>query len=198
MAEYPFKTNSNFLEGVRKEVMSFARNYCKVWATEEDCEDLTQQAMMTMLENVHSGRLTELTCRLSTYVNGILKKLANKQYEKRQQAAFMTSKQDEDEDEDESIESIDIAIAREAVMRWADEESKKEHERAEEEMRKLVQNMPEPCKTILWSFYWEGKSMSDIAAQMGYANARVAKSKKSQCMSKVRAAKDEILRRIRL
>ncbi|MGB6649412.1 MAG: sigma-70 family RNA polymerase sigma factor, partial [Bacteroidota bacterium] len=39
----------------------------------------------------------------------------------------------------------------------------------------------EPCRTLLLLFYWEERSMGEIAVELGFANADTAKSKKYQC-----------------
>jgi DNA-directed RNA polymerase specialized sigma24 family protein len=41
---------------------------------------------------------------------------------------------------------------------------------------------PEPCGSIIRLFYYEDKSMDEIAEEVGYKNATTAKSKKNQCM----------------
>ncbi len=57
--------------------------------------------------------------------------------------------------------------------------------------------MADPCKTILWAYYWEGSSMREIATMMNYANARVATTQKSRCMTKVKTAMEEIFNNMR-
>ena len=66
-----------------------------------------------------------------------------------------------------------------------------------EDVRRLVQNMNEPCRSILWAYYWEGKSMSEIANENGYTGKDVAKSQKSRCMTKVKTAMDDIYKQMR-
>lgn len=87
MPRVPFTIDNRFLEEVRDSVLAHARSYCGSWATTDDCEDLVQEAMLAMYKNVRSGRLTVLTSRLSTYVNGILENIAKKQFRERQKIA---------------------------------------------------------------------------------------------------------------
>lgn len=51
---------------------------------------------------------------------------------------------------------------------------------------RYVSKMEEPCCTILSLYYYEEKSMVEIAEEMSYKNASVAKSRKSECMSQLR------------
>ena len=67
----------------------------------------------------------------------------------------------------------------------------------QEKIRKLVENMADPCKTILWSYYWEGKKMKEIADVLNYSGKDVAKSQKSRCMAKVKIAMEEIRNKLR-
>lgn len=44
-----------------------------------------------------------------------------------------------------------------------------------------LDRLGEPCRTLLLLYYWEERSMEEIAAQLKFANADTAKSKKYQC-----------------
>ena len=61
----------------------------------------------------------------------------------------------------------------------------------------VINNMEDPCKTILWSYYWQGMNMKEIAQVMHYKSDTVAKSKKSHCMTKVRVALQEAYNQLR-
>lgn len=54
------------------------------------------------------------------------------------------------------------------------------------ELYLLVEQMPSPCRDILFAYYWDGCSMREIAEQMGYKDETVAKSQKYKCLQKVR------------
>ena len=57
----------------------------------------------------------------------------------------------------------------------------------EETVRRIVTSMEDPCKTILWSFYWDGKSLATIAKELPkYKNADSVKTQKSRCLTKVK------------
>lgn len=69
---------------------------------------------------------------------------------------------------------------------WDDECEEVLSER-EQKIREVVSQMGEPCATILAMYYWQDKSMREIASEAGYSNADTAKSLKSRCMAKVKA-----------
>lgn len=53
-------------------------------------------------------------------------------------------------------------------------------------IQKVVNQMSEPCNTILRLYYWDDKSMKEIAEVGGYSNADSAKAQKSKCMAKLK------------
>ena len=76
----------------------------------------------------------------------------------------------------------------EGIKRWLNKDNEQEQEELQQAVHDIVINMDEPCKTILWSYYWGGNNMKEIAEMKGYNNADVAKSQKSRCLSKVKLA----------
>ena len=54
-------------------------------------------------------------------------------------------------------------------------------------IRQAVNAMTEPCNSILTLYYWDDKSMKEIADLKDYSNADSAKSQKNKCMSKLKA-----------
>lgn len=189
MPKVPFTIDNKFLADAREAVLQYA--YKRFGLSGLDIEDLVQEALMTMFDNVQSGKLTSLNCNLKTYVIGILKNIASMRL--REMKAFVGDiNQSDDED---TPNPVDFEVAKDALRKWQDDD---EAELREKAVHDIIINMTDPCKTILWSYYWEGKSMRDIAEVMNYKNADVAKSKKSLCMTKVKAALEETFKRMRL
>ena len=193
MAKVPFTIDSGFLQEVRDAVFRFACKYCGTWASADDCEDLTQQAMLELFEKVHSGEEIKLTSSLKTYVNGTVKNLAS---ELAQKKARMLSPLLGQVDDD-ALDPVDMATAQDAIQRWQETGSVERQEELQTSMRELIENMPDPCKTILWAYYWEGKNMKEIAEAMGYTGKDVAKSQKSRCMTKVKEAMGGIITKLK-
>lgn len=194
MSEVPFTIDYQFLEEVREAVLQYARTH--YGSSGLSPEDLTQEALLTTFKKVHEGTLTRLTSSLKTYVIGVLKKKA---FEGMKEMSKMPSFQLlPKEDEDDVPDAVDISLAQRAIDRWQTNDDEEDKERLKEAVREMVINMPDPCKTILWSYYWEGNSMREIADLMGYANARVATTQKSRCMDKVNAAMERIINGLRL
>lgn len=194
MAKVPFTIDDNFLVELREAVLRFA--YKQYGTSGLSVEDLTQESLTRLFENVKRGTLKTLTCNIETYVNNILKNVAREQL--RQQARFVGNNNNEAADDDNDVPApVDPGVAQEALDRWMDKDRIEEQERLQDTVYHFVENMPDPCKTILWSYYWENMSMDEIAAKMGYANANVAKTKKSRCMNDVKSTMTGILNRMR-
>lgn len=51
----------------------------------------------------------------------------------------------------------------------------------------MVQQMQEPCNTVLTLYYWEQRTMEEIARKMNYSGAQVAKNRKLICMRKLKS-----------
>lgn len=184
MAIVPF-TDNRFLEKLRKSVLQYARKH--YGKSDLSPEDLTQEALTRVFEKIKSGNLKKITCNFKTYVINVLKNVAREQ---RREASHLagTNLLTEDDDDDNVLTPIDLGIAQEAIRRWLTKDNDEEQEELQNAVHDIIVNMAEPCKTILWSYYWEGNNMKEIAKMMDYNNADVAKSQKSRCMSKVKLA----------
>lgn len=193
MAIHPFPTDSRFLEDLRKGLLQYARKH--YGSSGLDLEDLVQDALLTVYENIQEGKLTELTSSLKTHVIGILKNKANEAL--RKQATIATVPQQAGQDDDDTLDPVDTGIAQSALERWEEQDAEEEQEQLQTAVREIVANLKEPCKTILWSFYWEDESMKHIAELMHYNTTDVAKSQKSKCMTKVKVAFEETFKRMR-
>lgn len=193
MPRIPFTTDSGFLEDVRMAVLQEARK--RFGSSRLSPEDLTQEAMLITFEKVHNGTLTRLTSSLKAYVIGVLKKKGLEA--QRAQSAFASEPYQPAVETDDILDPVDIATAQGAIDRWLDKDDIEEQIELQNAVRDLVENMAEPCRTILWAYYWEGKSMAVIAEENGYTGKDVAKSQKSRCMTKVKVAMTEIRNKLR-
>ena len=60
-----------------------------------------------------------------------------------------------------------------------------EQQKAQDEfLDRAFESLPDTCKAIFKNFYWERKSMDEIADIIGYNTADSVKSKKTNCMKK--------------
>jgi len=149
----------------RKPVTSFVlRNS----GTPDDAEDMLQEALVVLWERVRSGRF-EYAAKLDTFVfatvrNIWMRRLNRKRREVADQGSSDAARDDAASALEEMISGEESRIVREALDR-----------------------LGEPCRTLLLLFYWEELPMQEIAAQLGFANAETAKSKKYQCKKALQA-----------
>ena len=193
MPTIPFSTDSRFIEQVCKHVLQYARKHYGSLGL--PVEDLVQEALLTVHENVQNGKLTKLTCSLQTYVIGIFRNKFNEAL--REQKKIATIPQQSGQDDDDGSDLVDMATVQDVLARWMHADEEDEHERLLEAAHDIVVNLQEPCKTILWAFYWEDNSMGEIANILEYNNARVATTQKSRCMTKVKTALEETFKRLK-
>jgi len=135
--------------------------------TSDDARDIFQEAIIVLYEKAKSGSF-ELHAQLKTYIYAVcrrlwLKKLAHN-------ARF----------------SGDLANAPETIATEEDLEMY-EHRTADFEiMEQALQNLGEPCKELLESYYIRKKNMSEIAKEFGYTNADNAKNQKYKCLMRLK------------
>ena len=146
------------MEDTRTMVMSYvARNS----GSADDGEEMLQEAVVILWERVRKGTF-RYESKLSTFVFGIVKNLWSHRLAKVRRE---TSGLDALDPPDEGASALDTVI--------------------DEEQTELVQQamnrISEQCQKILLLFYWEEKTMEEIASELGFANTDTAKSKKYQC-----------------
>lgn len=57
------------------------------------------------------------------------------------------------------------------------------YDQKQDAVNKVIRGMDLKCKRILKLFYWERKSMVEIARELDYKNDKVAKNRKSMCFA---------------
>ena len=140
-----------------------------------DVEEIYDDAILELYHNVKDVKLKELTCSLQTYINRIGE----------HKAIDIIRKKHLETEELPEYDSLDFCERTEEY--WLAEGDSLEEER-KNTIYNLIERLVEPCKKILFSFYYDHCSMEVIAKSMGMANSDVAKTQKSRCMSKVKRA----------
>ncbi len=128
----------------------------------DDAEDMIQEALVILWEKVQTGRF-EYTAKLSTFLFGTVKNLWSRRLA-RNRRERKESFEDVDPPDDQ-VSALDAIIETEHV----------------DQIRRAMEKLGEQCRKILLLFYWEERSMEEIALALGFANAETVKSKKYQC-----------------
>ena len=133
----------------------------------DDAKDIFQETLIVLYEKVKSGTF-ELNCQIKTYVYSVSRRLWLKRL--MHQNRFHLGS-----DNHEEVVAV--------------EEDLEEHERRDSEfvlMEKAINNLGEPCKSLLEAFYMQKKSMQEIAASFGYTNPDNAKNQKYKCLMRLK------------
>ena len=134
---------------------------------QNDAEDIIQETVIVLWQKVNSDSL-HLTVKLGTYLQAIAKNKWMAELRKRRKI----SAQDISENlSDGNPSSLDDLVNEERI----------------EYVRKALDMLQPICRKLLLLYYFEEKSMNQIAKILELANADVAKSKKYQCKKNLEA-----------
>jgi len=146
-------------EANRKMISSFiARNN----GTHDDYEDMIQEALVVLWERVRAGKF-EYSSKLSTFLFGTVKNIWLRRLAKAKREIPTDLQTENHANPDAS--ALDALIENEETLA----------------VREALEKIEERCKKLLLLYYWEERSMEEIARTMGFANAETVKSKKYQC-----------------
>lgn len=159
------KALENIYTMYRKGFIQWTVNTWRI--TQDEAVDLYQQSILSMYENIASGRLTGIRGTIRTYLFAIGK---NKVHElQRYHGRIRLS-----EDPWTGVREVDAN---------ADPDN---HEQLIGLSKVCLERLGEPCREILESFYYLRKSMDQIARSMGYKNEQTAKNQKYKCLLRLR------------
>ena len=144
---------------IKSQYLSYARRQFPNIEIEE-LEDIYQDTIIAFYNNIKRGLLTEINSSLSAYIIQIGKIKLIQHTEKQQK------------NRDIKNNFIENSI-------HAEEYDK----RIDQAVKFIFSKMTDACKQILKLFYFEKKSMDEIALILDYKNGDTVKSKKSRCIS---------------
>ena len=136
---------------------------------EDDLRDIFQNAVIIMMLNLESGRLTQLVGTLCTYVFGISKNLIQ---------AFRRKHGRTDLPGDLLVEK--------PGEQEASSEERLIQEQEKERLWSSVNALGDPCRSIIHLTYVEGMTGQEIADVLGYASADVVRQLRKRCLDRLR------------
>jgi RNA polymerase sigma-70 factor (ECF subfamily) len=162
------KTNEN---KALTEVYTLYRDECMMWlqkemkCSEEDSIEVFQMAVIILYDNVATGKLVELTSSIKTYLFGIAKL---KVWELTRKA-------------EKTVIGID-----DALLKYVAEENEIMDNTEELGLvEKSLEELGQPCKSVLQLYYYKNKSMEEISQELGYKNADTTKNQKYKCLKRL-------------
>ena len=138
-----------------------------------DAADLFQEAMVVLFGKAQDKSF-RLTCSIGTYLFAISKHLWYKKLQRQHREPVYLLDNTGTEDDDTGIgyeDDINVHHEREAHY---------------EQLDTALDQIGEPCRSLLKAYYHHDKSMQEIAADFGYTNPDNAKTQKYKCLARLR------------
>lgn len=175
-----------FVDKERPKVVSYLRKSFSL--SDDDIDDIFQEASLALYENIRDGKLSVLTSTLSTY---FLRVCIN-------QTLTYTAKQKrilpiKNESSLSGGAIIDDKLDELFSLSMAGEEDAFRN-RTERIVDRIVKDLPETCRNIFDGYYWQNLSTKVIADMFGYANANTVKAQKYKCVDKFKKKYNELIK----
>ncbi len=136
--------------------------------TQEAAQDIYQECIIVLYENTQNPEF-QLHCQLQTYIYSIARRLWLKQLKKAGKTYLM-------KEEDE----VDLADVAEDLNKHLQKESHFE------KLQMSMNQLGEPCVSLIRDFYLNHLSMDEISEKFGYTNADNAKNQKYKCLQRLK------------
>ena len=148
----------------RDEFINFLRKMIK--NDDDYLQDIYSEAFCKLCDKIYSKTLnaSTLTSSLKTYLFGIGKFMMLEHRRKLRSGAMVILAEIPDLEDDDS----DLMIENEKIVATA------------------LDQLGEPCHSLLVKKYWEGMSGEEIAVELNYKNADSVKTQRYRCMDKLR------------
>lgn len=135
--------------------------------TAEEAKDVFQEAVIVLYDRISQGKF-ELNSKLKTYLYAVCRRLWLKQL-----GGYERTFQDVTHYEETIPVEDDLAV----------------HEEKDQQMALMelaLNQLGEPCRSIIQEFYVMGRSMQEICEKFGYTNADNAKNQKYKCLQRLK------------
>jgi RNA polymerase sigma factor (sigma-70 family) len=149
----------------------------------DDWEDIFQESCLILMENIRRGKFEERQgSSIFSYFVEIGKRTMQSALRKNARLHPTIKPEDNNphiiqlwgapksKSQGDDVDASDVSI------------EKKQTEQ-NEFLDRVFDSIPDSCRMLLKMFYWDHKSMDDIARIMGLRNADTAKTKKNRCMN---------------
>jgi len=161
-------------ESILREIYQDYRDEFVHWIGRElrlevaDAREVFQLSVVIFYDNVMTGRLTELSGSIKTYLFGIGKNKARDLKRKGQKVSL-------------SMDAFLYDRPEEEVLAY-----KAEKEVLFNDVERALHQMSESCRKVLELFYYQRMSMDTICTKLAYNNAATAKNVKYKCLQRLK------------
>ena len=176
---------NRFISGEKAKIQTYLRKNYSV--SEDDIDDIYQDASMALFLNIRNGKLSSLTSSLGTYfmkvcINQTLKFIGKKG----KVLTFI------DEDRISNSNAIRDDKIDELYGFCTDTEEEDRKIRLELLVNNIIASMTDTCKNILHGYYWDDLNTSTIADMFSFSDANSVKAQKYKCVKKFREKYNEL------
>jgi RNA polymerase sigma factor (sigma-70 family) len=140
--------------------------------SQADADDVFQESMVVLFEKAQFEEF-RLSCKIGTYLFAVSKHLWYKRIQKLQKQPIL----------------LPDNAGNDGGADWKYDDDIKSHKEREEHYSQLnaaLEQLGEPCRSLILAFYNQDKSMQEISEQFGYTNAENAKNQKYKCLNRLR------------
>ena len=135
--------------------------------SEAEAKDVYQEAIIVFYENVQTKGFN-LTCKIRTYLYSVSRNIWLKELKKRLPHT---------KDLNDHKHFVDIN---------RDFDKNEEKQKRLDKIKDALEQIGEPCNSILTYFFYNRLTMDEIATKMGYTNAANAKNQKYKCFKRLK------------
>lgn len=180
---------NRFISGEKDRVQMYLKKHFSV--SDDDLDDIFQEASMALFLNVRDGKLTSLSSSLGTYFMKVCINQTMKFIGKRSKTVpFFDENRltNKDSLRDDKIDELYNLCS-------SDEESEQKY-RTEKLVGSIIAAMTETCRNILHGYYWDDYSTATIADMFNFSDANSVKAQKYKCVQKFRDKYNELKNKI--
>ena len=141
---------------------------------EEDAADCFQDAVIVFYKNVRSGRLSELTSSIRTYLFAVGKRLVYRRNQQRRRE-LPTDHEDGHKTAGDDPEALDLSL----LNRYEDD-----HRR--QQLAAAIGRLGEACRKILTLKYYHNYPHESIQTALGYSSPGAVRIKAMRCLDKLK------------
>ena len=136
---------------------------------DDDC-DILQEGVITVWNNYRAKKINDLNCTLDTYLYSVCRNKWLNELRRRGKS---------------SLKLINEAIA-EQIPNESEVDMLIENEAKIKVIENGLTSLGDTCQKVLRLFYYENRSMEEIASQTGLSSENAAKTKKYKCLQQLK------------
>lgn len=139
---------------------------------EETAAEIFQEAMVVLYEKSGDPDF-QLSCRIGTYLFAVARNLWYKHLQQQKRSPVSLPDNAGSEEGPDWAAENDLGIHLERELHY-------------QQLADALEQLGEPCRSLLQAFYHQDKSMAEIAAAFGYTNPDNAKTQKYKCLTRLK------------